>query len=130
MLAIIRHIKENGLEATLKEFKLKSRDYDNKVLIKYDQIASSMGIEEVQDARGLILEKGTWNIMCLSFRKFFNNAEGHAARIDWNTAHVLEKLDGSLIQLYWDWNKEIWFAATSGTAEGDNRSLLLSIPTF
>jgi hypothetical protein len=119
MLAIIKYIKENGLEAALKEFKLKSRDYDKKVLIKYDQIASSMGIEEVQDCRGLILEKDTWKIMCLSFRKFFNNAEGHAATIDWDTAHVLEKLDGSMIQVYFDWNKNKWFAATTGTAEGE-----------
>jgi len=119
MLAIIRYIKEHGLEAALTEFKLKSRDYDKKVLIKYDQIASSMGIEEVQDCRGLILEKDTWKIMCLSFRKFFNNAEGHAATIDWDTAHVLEKLDGSMIQVYFDWNKNRWFAATTGTAEGE-----------
>jgi hypothetical protein len=119
MLSIIKYIKEHGLEKTLVEFKLKSRDYDNKVLIKYDQIASSMGLSEVQDARGLILEKDTCKILCLSFRKFFNNAEGHAARIDWNTAHVLEKCDGSLIQVYWDWNNKKWFAATTGTAEGE-----------
>lgn len=119
MLKIIDYIKENGLEKALREFKLKSREYDNKVLIKYDQIDSSMGLPEVQDSRGLILEKGTWNILCLSFRKFFNSAEGHAAKIDWNTARILEKLDGSMIQLYWDWNKETWFAATTGTAEGE-----------
>jgi hypothetical protein len=119
MLAVIKYIKEHGLEATLKEFKLKSREYDNKVLIKYDQIASLMGLEEVQDSRGLILEKDTWKIMCLSFRKFFNAAEGHAAKIDWGTAHVLEKMDGSMIQVYWDWNEEKWFAATTGTAEGE-----------
>jgi len=94
MLSIIKYIKEHGLDEALKEFKLKSRDYDKKILIKYDQISSSMGIEEVQDCRGLILEKGTWDIMCLSFRKFFNNAEGHAATIDWNTAHIFEKIDG------------------------------------
>jgi hypothetical protein len=57
--------------------------------------------------------------MCLSFRKFFNNSEVHAASIDWDTAHVLEKCDGSMIQVYWDWNKEKWFAATTGTAEGE-----------
>lgn len=119
MLSIITYIKEHGLEKTLEDFKLKSRDYPNKVLIKYDQLASLMGLSEVQDARGLILEKDTWKIMCLTFRKFFNNSEGHAARIDWNTAHILEKCDGSLIQLYWDWNKDIWFAATTGTAEGE-----------
>lgn len=119
MLKIIDYIKENGLASAIKEFKLKSREYDNKVLIKYDQIDSNMGIEEVQDCRGLILEKDTWKIMCLSFRKFFNSAEGHAAKVDWYTARILEKLDGSMIQLYWDWNKKTWFAATTGTAEGE-----------
>lgn len=119
MLSIIKYIKENGLENAVKEFKLKTRDYDHKVLIKYDQIESSMGFSEVQDCRGLILEKGTWNILCLSFRKFFNAEEGHAARIDWNTAKVLSKLDGSMIQVYWDAKKEEWFAATTGTGEGE-----------
>jgi hypothetical protein len=119
MLAVIDYIKEHGLEKTLEDFKLKSRDYENKVLIKYDQISSSMGEEIVQDCRGLILEKGTWNIMSLSFRKFFNAEEGHAAKVDWDTAKVLTKEDGSMIQVYWDWNKETWFAATTGTAEGE-----------
>ena len=119
MLSIIKYIKEHGLENAVKEFKLKTRDYDHKVLIKYDQIESSMGFSEVQDCRGLILEKGTWNILCLSFRKFFNAEEGHAAMIDWNTAKVLSKLDGSMIQVYWDYKKEEWFAATTGTGEGE-----------
>jgi len=118
-LSVIKYIKKHGLEKTLKDFKLKSRVYENKVLIKYDQIDSSMGLEEVQDSRGLILEKDTWKIMSLPFRKFFNSAEGHASKIDWNTAHILEKIDGSMIQLYYDWNKETWFAATTGTAEGE-----------
>ena len=119
MLSIIKYIKENGLDKAVAEFKLKTRDYDKKVLIKYDQIASSMGFSEVQDCRGLILEKDTWKIMCLSFRKFFNAAEGHSAKIDWGSARILEKCDGSMIQVYFDWNKEKWFAATTGTAEGE-----------
>ena len=119
MLAVIKYIKEHGLDKTLADFNLKSRDYGHKVLIKYDQIESSMGFQEVQDCRGLILEKDTWNIICLSFRKFFNAEEGHAAKIDWNTAKVLAKLDGSMIQVYWDAKKEEWFAATTGTGEGE-----------
>jgi hypothetical protein len=119
MLSIINYIKANGLNKAVSNFRLKTKEYENKILIKYDQIESSMGHSEVQDCRGLILEKGTWNIMCLSFRKFFNNSEGHAASIDWNTARILEKLDGTMIQLYWDWHKNIWLAATTGTAEGE-----------
>jgi hypothetical protein len=119
MLEIVNYIKAHGLDKTLKDFRLKSRVYDNKVLIKYDQIESPMGERIVQEARGIILEKDTWKVMSLPFYKFFNNGEGHAAKIDWNTAHILEKLDGSLITLYWDWNKNKWFAATTGTAEGE-----------
>jgi len=119
MLKIVEYIKLHGLEKTLKDFALKSRDYENKVLIKYDQIESSMGEPIVQEARGLILEKGTWKVMSLPFFKFFNSGEGHAAKIDWDTAHVLEKMDGSMIQVYWDWNNNKWFAGTTGTAEGE-----------
>ena len=119
MLAIIRYIKANGLDKAITEFKLKSRIYSGKVHLKYDQIESNMALEEVQDCRGLILELNTWKVMCMSFRKFFNHAESNAATIDWNSACVLEKVDGTLIQLYWDWNKNVWFASTSGTAEGE-----------
>jgi len=94
MLKVIEHIKAHGLEKTLETFKLKSKEYPYKIVIKYDQIESDMSLTEVQESRGLVLEKGTWKIMSMSFRKFFNAAEGHAAKIDWSTAHILEKLDG------------------------------------
>jgi hypothetical protein len=121
MLAIQKYILENGLEKAILEFNLKTRVYDKKVLLKYDQLSSPtlMANKEVQECRGLILEKGTWKVMSLAFTKFFNSEEGNAHKIDWDTAHVLEKLDGSCIQVYWDWNKEQWFAATTGTAEGE-----------
>ena len=119
MLAIIKFIKANGLAKALSKFKLKSRVYENKILLKYDQIESDMSLPEVQDCRGLILERDTWKIMSMSFRKFFNNGETNAAKIDWDTALVLEKVDGTMIQLYWDWHKNQWFAGTTGTAEGE-----------
>jgi len=118
-LALIKEIKEIGIDAVAVKYKLTVKDYGHKVLIKYDQIDSPMSEEVVQDARGIILEKGTWKVMSLAFRKFFNSAEGHAARIDWSTAHILEKLDGTLIQMYYDWVKKEWCAGTTGTAEAD-----------
>jgi hypothetical protein len=65
---------------------------------------------------GLYLRKvlGTF----VTFRKFFN-AEENAHKIDWKTAKILEKLDGTMIQLHWDWYAQTWFAATTGTAEGE-----------
>lgn len=121
MLAIVRYLKEHGLEKAIETFKLKTRMYENKVLLKYDQLCSPtlMANKEVQECRGLILELGTWRVMSLAFTKFFNSEEGNAAKIDWSTAHVLEKLDGSCIQVYYDSHKDTWFAATTGTAEGE-----------
>jgi hypothetical protein len=119
MLAIVEYINKNGLNKAVSEFKLIVKEYEHKILLKYNQIESNMSLEEVKDCRGLILEKDTLKVISLAFRKFFNNAEGHAAKINWDTAHVLNKEDGTMIQVYWDWHKEIWFAATTGTAEGE-----------
>lgn len=120
-LAIQNYIAKHGIDKAISDFKLKTREYENKILLKYDQLVSPtlMALPEMQDCRGLILEKGTWKVMSLAFRKFFNSEEGNAAKIDWNTASVLEKLDGTLIQVYWDWHKNTWFAGTTGTAEGE-----------
>ncbi len=121
MLTIQKYIIKHGLEKTILDFQLKVKRYPSKILLKYDQLVSPtlMGLPEMQDCRGLILEIDTWKVMSLAFRKFFNSQENNAAKIDWNTASVLEKLDGTMIQVYWDWNKETWFAATTGTAEGE-----------
>lgn len=119
MLRIIDYIKTNGLAKAIEEFKLKTKVYEKKILLKYDQIESDMSRTEVQECRGLILERDTWNIMSMSFKKFFNSGETNAAKINWDSALVLEKLDGTMIQVYYDWNKDKWFAATTGMAEGE-----------
>ena len=68
MLAIIEYIRKNGLNKAVSEFKLIVKEYDNKILLKYNQIESNMALEEVRDCRGLILEKDTLKVMSLAFR--------------------------------------------------------------
>ena len=53
----------------------------------------------------------------MPYRRFFNLGEAHAAAIDWATAEVMEKLDGSLITLY-HYQGE-WHVATSGTPDAN-----------
>lgn len=90
--------------------------YPNLVLIKYDQIASPMADPLVQQCRGIILDEDDgWRIVSRPFDKFFNAGEPLAAEIDWPSARVQEKLDGSLIQLYH--YKGEWHFATSGTPD-------------
>jgi hypothetical protein len=121
MLQIQKYIREHGIEKTINDFQLKTRVYDSKILLKYDQLVSPtlMANIEVQECRGLILEKGTWNVLSMAFTKFFNSGESNAHKIDWGTAKILEKMDGSCIQVYYDWNDLVWYAGTTGTAEGE-----------
>lgn len=118
-LKIVTYIKEHGLAKTVADWKLKMNVYDGKILLKYNQLESPFGNREVEECRGLILEKDTWRVMSLGLTKFYNSAEGHAAKIDWDTARVLKKEDGTCINLHYDWHKETWFAATTGMAEAE-----------
>jgi hypothetical protein len=121
MLAIQNYLLKHGLDKTIKDFSLKTKEYDKKILFKYDQLVSPtlMGLPEMQDCRGIILEKVTWKVMSLAFRKFFNAEEGNAAKINWDTAKILSKEDGTMIQLYYDWHDMTWYAGTTGTANGE-----------
>lgn len=69
MLAIQKFIIENGLAKAITEFNLKSRVYEHKILLKYDQLSapSLMAKQEVQECRGLILERNSWKVMSLAF---------------------------------------------------------------
>lgn len=86
--------------------------YPNLLLFKYNQIESPMGVKIVQECRGIILDsENNWRIVSRAFDKFFNTGEGHAAPIDWNNVIVQEKLDGSIMTLYY-YNG--WRVASSG----------------
>jgi hypothetical protein len=92
------------------------KQYPNLVLFKYDQIESPMGERICQEARGIILdESDNWRVVGRAYDKFFNFGEGHAAEIDWVTARVQEKVDGSLIMVY-EYNGH-WNIATTGSAD-------------
>ncbi len=90
--------------------------YPHLVMFKYDQLESPMAEPLVQQCRGLILDSSDdWNVVAWGLDKFWNLGEGHAATIDWSSARVYEKLDGSLMQLYW--YRDQWHVSTSGTVD-------------
>lgn len=69
------------------------------IMFKYNQIDSDLSIKLVQECRGLILDEDTLESISVPFFKFFNEGEPNAAKIDWNTAQVATKIDGSLIKV-------------------------------
>jgi hypothetical protein len=89
-----------------------------RVCFKYNQIKSDLSEQICKEARGLILDrKNDWEVISCSLAKFHNAAENEAADIDWNSAEVFEKMDGSAAVLYF-WDGE-WRMHTLGTVEGE-----------
>jgi hypothetical protein len=99
-------------------YKIKAVRDGDLVSLKYNQVESPMHEPIVQECRGMVVDVANARVLAHPYNKFWNHGEALAAEIDWSTAHVLEKLDGSLMILYWDPNAAIWTAASSGTPRG------------
>ncbi len=94
--------------------------YANLVLLKYDQINSPMDNPVVRECRGLILDEADdWRIVARAYEKFFNYGEPNAPVIDWTTARIQEKVDGTLCIFYHYDSK--WHVATTGTPDAGGR---------
>ena len=86
---------------TLEELSITIKEDENYLLLKYG-IAADFANPIVQECRGLILNKSTWEVVCHSFDKFGNFGEPYAPEIDWTTARCQAKMDGSLIKVCFD----------------------------
>lgn len=92
------------------------------VSVNYDQIHSDLTLEICRESRGLILELNTWNIVARSFKKFGNLGESNTKDIEdkfnWNSIKFYDKIDGSMILMYFYQND--WHFATRSmpAAEG------------
>lgn len=114
------------LDKLKSEFGIKIKEYEDsvysdgsvcksRIVLNYDQIESPKSHPYVMQSRGVILDNN-FNVMCLPFDRFFNYGEvvDHSEIVDWNKASCYEKVDGSLIKIYWDGRK--FCIATRGTA--------------
>lgn len=68
--------------------------------LRYNQIDSDFSNEIVRECRGLILsESDNYEVMTVPFFKFGNYGESYVAPINWATAKITQKIDGSLIKI-------------------------------
>ncbi len=86
--------------------------------VSYDQYRSKMDQPLVQESRGTIFELGTNRLVCMPFKKFFNYGQVEADHIDWKTAQVQEKEDGSLVKMFWYQGQ--WRVATNSALTADH----------
>lgn len=138
-MRVLNFIKENKdwrQLLTQPPYNLKIVEEPPYILLKYDMRTSDMSEEIVQECRGLILKEDiycaaewvfnekrntpsrmdlyeyNYCVVCRGFDKFFNYGEYQAASIDWESAVIQEKVDGSLIKIWWD---DKWRISTNGT---------------
>ena len=93
-----------------------------KSIFQFGDLAVDFTDEAMKECRGLIVketEKG-YEIVCRPFKKWFNYQEPLADDIDWSSARVQEKVDGSLVKL---WHDDGWHWSTMGTIDANDAEI-------
>ncbi len=94
------------------------KDIGQYTIFSYSQSDSNFNDPIVRECRGCIIrDAGSESMIpvCVPFYKFGNYGESYCPEIDWSTARVQEKVDGSLIKVWHDENE--WHVSTSGTID-------------
>lgn len=105
---------------TAEPYHLKISRDDGYIMFKYNQLFSDFNIPLVREARGIIFRESDWECICHPFDKFGNYGESYCPEIDWETASVQEKIDGSLIKFWYD---NGWHISTNGTIDAFKANL-------
>lgn len=91
-------------------------------------LGADFSVPLVQEARGIIINIQTFDVICWPFRKFGNWNESYADEIDWEYAVATKKIDGSIIKLFW--NEDHWQFATNRTINADDAEVAGKHCTF
>lgn len=108
--------KMEGLAKLEELYGIKARVYDNFFLLNYSQIDSPKMDPIVTECRGIILD---WDLHVLRrpFDRFFNYGEADTDKtFDFNGSICYEKVDGSIVPIWYNGFDGEWRAGTRGTA--------------
>jgi len=114
-LELIKFIKEheNWEELLLNEpYNLKISRDEGYIMFKYNQLSSDFSNEIVRECRGIILRECDFKPVCVPFFKFGNYGESYCPEINWASASVQQKVDGSLMKVWYDDGE--WHVSTNG----------------
>lgn len=108
---------------TLDDFKtehgIRGKTDGNHIILDYDMLEVDWNQPYGHVCRGLVLCAHTYDVLGFPLAKFWNAGESQAASINWNTAKVLEKLDGSMISRWWSPHLERFCYSTRYQLPGD-----------
>lgn len=112
----------NWEEIMTNDLFIKVKKEENLAIFNYG-IGCDFSNPVVQEARGIIIDLDTLEVACWPFRKFGNHTESYADTIDWSSARVLEKIDGSIIKLWFDKRANKWQFSTNSTIRAEQAPL-------
>lgn len=107
-----------------KNAKISISEEDERVTIK---IPTDYTDKVVQEARGIVIDMTNGEVVCWPFRKFGNWQESYVDKIDWDSARILEKVDGSITKLWFDKKQNDWVWSTNGTIFAENAPVSTSL---
>ena len=154
-LAVLKFIEENQTtwreKLAEKPYSITIKDDGNYTILSYSQIHSDFKEQICRECRGLIIKaavKGFCCVrddyqggfplhctpdikyipVCVGFYKFGNYGQDYCPEIDWPSARVQEKLDGSLIRVWFD--ADTWHISTNNVIDAGKASTHADDYTF
>lgn len=119
-LNILEYLKVyNNFQSLETELGITIKKYDNYFLLNYSQIDSPKFHDIVKECRGIIIDNDL-NVLCKSFDRFFNyNEDPNTEQFPITNAIVWEKIDGSLVRIWWNKYLNKWTISTRGMAHAE-----------
>ncbi len=124
-LNIQEYLNTHSLEDLTKEFGIIVGEYDDRVILNYHQINSYKHKFNpiVMECRSLILSKPDYKVLSRSFDRFWNYGEDPKTdEFDIKEATCWEKVDGSILSIYFDGNE--WCCSTKKMAFAEGETSL------
>ena len=109
---ILKELKAKSVDSLAELYKLKVSKKDGLVILNYDQIESKKNHPSVDECRGLVVTEGG-ELVARAFKRFYNLEEKLTQDFDWSEFTTNDKVDGSLILIYF-YNGE-WRINTRGS---------------
>jgi T4 RnlA family RNA ligase len=121
-LHVQRFLKSNSLKDLSDQYGIKVKEHEHFVGLNYHQIKSPKAHPITVECRSLKLHKDRdWTVAGRAFDRFFNFGESpdQYSNFDMDTAVAMEKLDGSIISIWYNKIDMKWEVASRSGIFGD-----------
>lgn len=120
-LQVLEYLSDYGIKYLQQELFIKVREHKyhpHLLCLNYSQVDSPLSNPIVKECRSLILDShNCYKPISFPFSRFPNWGESGSESLDWSSAKVYDKVDGSLIHLYW--YKDKWWTSTRSVPDGE-----------